>query len=227
MAHYSLAKVLTTLGDGGIGALDPGPVDEYLKACSAVDPDTFGRDEALAYWINLYNAGALRLAIEAGRTGAPSVLRVPGGFQRPFITVAGEDLSLDAVEHGKVRRFKDPRVHAALVCGAVSCPTLRYEPYGGDHLDAQLDHQMRRFLAAGGAVYDEATGELRLSRIFRWFGGDFTRPAKMPTFLPARGSKVAERLRAWMPADLSNREQGMRPKVTYLDYDWTLGCSVA
>ena len=46
---------------------------------------------------------------------------------------------LDDIEHGKVRRFGDPRIHSALVCGSVSCPTLRFEPYEGDRLDASAD----------------------------------------------------------------------------------------
>jgi hypothetical protein len=61
-------------------------------------------------------------------TPGGSVLRMPGAFSAPFVTVAGERLSLDAIEHAKIRRFADPRIHAALVCGSVSCPTLRPPP---------------------------------------------------------------------------------------------------
>ena len=56
----------------------------------------------------------------------------PGAFDAPWAMVGGESLSLNDIEHGKIRRFRDPRIHAALVCGSVSCPTLRYEPFGED-----------------------------------------------------------------------------------------------
>ncbi|NIR60830.1 MAG: DUF547 domain-containing protein, partial [Gammaproteobacteria bacterium] len=71
----------------------------YRTRLEAVAPDTLTRDEALAYWLNLYNAGALDLAAASVATRSPSVLRVPGGFRRPWATVAGEALSLDAIEH--------------------------------------------------------------------------------------------------------------------------------
>lgn len=35
--------------------------------------------------------------------------------------------------------FQEPRIHAALVCAAISCPPLRQEPYTGENLDEQLE----------------------------------------------------------------------------------------
>lgn len=227
MDHDDLGLVLNAVADGGIRVVDTDAVDRYLAAAAGADPDTFHRDAALAYWLNLYNAAAIRLAVAASRSGAASVLRVPGAFQRPVVTVSGEELSLDAIEHAKVRRFGDPRIHAALVCGAVSCPTLGAEPYRGDALDTQLDDQMRHFLAEGGAVADRDTGVLRLSRIFRWFGGDITRPHRMPTFLPARPRAVAGALIPWLPSATADWVRAARPKTAFLPYDWALGCRVA
>ena len=151
----------------------------------------------------------------------------PGGFSRTWAEVAGEELSLDDVEHGKIRRFGDPRIHGALVCGSVSCPTLRYEPYAGDRLDAQLDAQMRAFLAGGGARVDRDRGVLGLSRVFLWYGGDFTRPHRMPTWLPARRRHLTSVISRWLsPADATWVAQ-TTPTVEFAPYDWALACSIA
>ncbi|MEX2322653.1 MAG: DUF547 domain-containing protein [Acidimicrobiia bacterium] len=207
--------------------MDPGSVAAFIQHATEVEPDRLGKDGALAFWINLYNAAAIGLAVEAGRSDTTSVLRVPGGFQRPVLTISDETLSLDAIEHAKIRRFSDPRVHAALMCGAVSCPTLRSEPYAGPALNHQLDDQMQRFLREGGASADPDSGVLRLSRIFRWFGGDFTRPSKMPTMLPARPRAVALALIPWLEAEVAAWVVATRPRVEFLPYDWALGCTVA
>lgn len=226
--HSGLAPVLTALAVGQTSALPEteSTLDVYLDQVASIDPDSLRRDEALAFWINVYNGGALRLAARAMAGGHDSVLRVPGGFQEPFVMIAGRSLSLDDIEHAKIRRFRDPRVHSALVCGSVSCPTLRGEPYLGDGLDRQLDDQMRSFLANGGAVVDPSGQMVHLSRVFNWFGSDFVRPARMPTFLPSRSSRVLGALRPWLQdeaAEVADRGGG----VEYQAYDWGLRCSVA
>lgn len=220
--HSPLSPVLEALGEGGLpAAAERGKdISTYLEMMAGVDPDTLTRNEALAYWLNLYNAGAVGLAIETFRTGTTSVLRVPGGFSRPLVTVAGEELSLDAIEHAKVRRFRDPRIHGALVCGSLSCPTLRTTPYGGTGLDRQLDDQMRDFFSDGGATAGQ-NGSVSLSRVLLWFGSDFVRPHRMPTFIPTSRKRILQAVRRWLPSHLQGHE-----RVEFQDYDWGLGCAV-
>lgn len=227
--HGPLGEVLEAIAEPGIRSLpDHRPaLIAYRDRLESTDPDTLSRPSALAYWINLYNAGALALAAEAQEEGRDTVLRVPGGFARPWAQIAGEELSLDDVEHGKIRRFGDPRIHGALVCGSASCPTLRYAPYEGGQLDDQLDGQMRAFLANGGARADQGRGFLRLSRVFLWYGGDFTRPGRMPTWLPARKQRLAAVVASWLPEDDSAWVAATRPKVEFAPYDWSLACSIA
>lgn len=224
--HGGLADMLDEVHRRGVPAL-PGlldRLDEYTAMLAAVDPDRLDRDDALAYWLNLYNAGALTLAGEAFATGEPSVIRLPGAFTREYVTVAGTALSLDDIEHGKIRRFKDPRVHAALVCGAASCPTLRYEPFVGDRLEMQLDDQFRSFLAAGAVVVEADT--LLLSRVFLWYGGDFVRPGRMPTFLPAGRRRLTTAISPWLPEEIERWLASGRRQIRFQPYDWSLSCSV-
>ncbi len=226
--HGRLAPILRRLGEQGTSALtDLVPeIRAYLDAAATAQPDALRRDEALAYWINVYNAGALSLAAEVLATDSGSVLRIPGGFSRPFLRVDGEHLSLDAVEHAKVRRFGDPRIHAALVCGSVSCPTLRAEPYRGSDLDDTLDDQLRTLLADGAVVVDRSAGRVSLSKIFQWYGADFTRPHRMPTLLPAGGRAVLTSLMPWLDDATADWVADTSPEVDFLPYDWGVACTV-
>lgn len=215
--HDELRPVLEAVRDGGIIAIPTVQLDSYLAMLGVIDPDELTRDHALAYWLNLYNAHALAVAGRAERANASSVLRLKGAFDDTTITVADVPISLDGIEHGKLRRFGDPRVHAALVCGAISCPTLRFEPFDGDTIDDQLDDQIRSFLVNGGAEMDGGT--LRLSRIFLWYSGDFVR--KMPAWRPAGKRNLLRALRQWLPDDAHTAE-----RVEFMRYDWGLACTV-
>lgn len=227
--HTALRDVLEALRSVGTRALagQDRILEDYVERLSRIDPDLLSKEESLAYWINLYNAGALRLASRAERGGMASVLGVPGGFDRPFVTVNGRRLSLDAIEHAKIRRYGDPRIHGALVCGSVSCPTLRSEPYVGSRIDSQLDDQMRWFIGRGGVRVDREADRVNLSRVFQWYGGDFVRPHRMPTFLPARPRRILDALWEWVdPVDRRWIRTGS-PEIEFDQYDWSLRCTVA
>ncbi|MCJ7780003.1 MAG: DUF547 domain-containing protein [Acidimicrobiia bacterium] len=223
-----LADVLTILRAGGIPTLPNkrGILHAYRDRMERLDPDDLSHDGALAFWLNLYNAGALSLAADAFESSTATVLRIPGALDAPWATIAGASLSLNDIEHGKIRRFGDPRIHGALVCGSASCPTLRYEPFG-ENLNDQLDDQMRSFLAGGGAAVDQTTGTLRLSRVFLWYGGDFTRPHRMPTWLPSRKTDLSKVVARWLRDEDAEWVVGSSPRVEYAPYDWGLACSIA
>lgn len=222
------AGVLSLLHTDGMTVLpsERGALARYRYRMEEVDPDALSVDGALSFWLNLYNAGALALAADAISAGESTVLRLPGAFDTPWAMVGGESLSLNDIEHGKIRRFKDPRIHAALVCGSVSCPSLRYEPFG-ERLGSQLDDQMRSFLTHGGAVAARDAGTLRLSRIFLWYGGDFVRPGRMPTWIPARKRDLARSIAQWLPEEDAGWVVASSPNVEYATYDWALACSIA
>ena len=227
--HRPFIPILDDLVRGGIRTLrdNAGALDEYRNALSSVSPDTLAPGEALAFWVNLYNAGALLAAERAIADGASSVLRVPGAFSKRDLVVDGEAVSLDDIEHGKIRRFGDPRIHGALVCGSVSCPTLRGKPFTGDHIDRQLDHQMRAFVATGGARVDRTRNVVELSSIFLWYGRDYTRPDRMPTMRPEHPGRVRDAVAWWMNDDDRAYVWEHRPKVAFMSYDWGLACTVS
>lgn len=223
-----LETVLARLrADGVPGLVDLQPlIHGYRDALEAVDPDTLPTPAALAYWLNIYNAGAIDMAAASHAAGDTSVFRTPGRFTTTWATVAGETLSLDDIEHGKIRRFGDPRVHGALVCGSASCPTLRYEPYRADAINPQLDDQMTSFLAGGGLVVDESDRTVHLSRIFRWYGTDFVHPSRMPTLLPTSKRRILHSVLPWTSAPTRTWVDATDPAIEFQPYDWSLACNV-
>ena len=190
----------------------------YLQTLAHTRPSTLGRDARLALWINAYNAYTLKLIVD--HHPVQSIRDIdgpPGGgtpFERPVGRVADTMRTLDEIEHGIIReRFDEPRIHFALVCAAKSCPRLRREPYTGPRLDAQLDHQARRFLHHEQKNRIPAgDGFIALSRILKWYGSDFgpTPAARQRALAPYFEGSVRDSL-----------AQGAYT-IRYRPYDWTL-----
>lgn len=187
---------------------------EALRALAAADPEALaGQADRFAFWINAYNLLAIRTVVDHYPVAG---IRDVGSFlfpvwKREAGIVAGRPVSLDHVEHAVLRpRFRDPRVHFAIVCASVSCPDLRAEPYDGLRLDEQLDDAARRFVAnrAKGLAIGPT---VRVSSIFRWFADDFA-PAGVVAFLKPR---VA-------PAVASALESRRDGDLEWIDYDWSL-----
>ena len=98
--HAPLARVLERLQSQGARSLAESSSDlkAYRDTLSLIDPDDLTPQESLAYWINLYNAGALHRAGQAYSAALESILRVPGAFSAPWATVESETMSLDDIE---------------------------------------------------------------------------------------------------------------------------------
>ena len=194
-------------------------------ALAALDPDALGAlddDARLATWLNVYNAA----------TG-DALLADPGRFDdrgrffsEPVVTVAGEPLSLDAIEHGIlrgsqwkyglgyvpnpfpsdfVRRHKlaerDWRIPFALNCGAASCPAVAASD--GETVDDALDRAAEEYLRSETVVED---GTAYVPRLMLWYRGDFG---------GRRGIRRVLREYGAVDPDAVSR-------IWYREYDWSL-----
>ncbi|MEM7229531.1 MAG: DUF547 domain-containing protein, partial [Planctomycetota bacterium] len=127
------------------------------------------RNAALAILSNAYNANVLLKVVEAQASGNfTTVVNEKGFFDADRITVVGESMTLNDLENKQIRPYGDARIHAALVCAAISCPPLRAEPFTAAELDAQFDDQSRRWVndATKNFVRNDT---LVVSRIFDWY----------------------------------------------------------
>ncbi len=219
--------VLTTLlakyvSAGGVdyrgwsaNAEDRGALRGYIAGLERAAPSRLERGEALAYWINLYNAVTLDLVLEnyplksIKDVGAP----LSSPWKQDLVTVEGKALSLDRIENDVIRpSFLEPRIHFALSCAARSCPPLRAEAYAAASLEAQLEEQTAHFLADATTNSLDEKGVLRLSKLFEWYEGDFRE---------AKGSVVAF-VTPYVPALRALGPEAKPPAVQFVEYDWAL-----
>ncbi len=223
--HARLGRVLTGfVTDAKVDyaklKADPAELDAYLKEIAAVPAGEFARwpeADRLALLINLYNAQTLRLIINHyPLKSIRDIGTVPGAaWREPIVRQGGQVVTLDYLENKIIRGdYREPRIHFALVCAAVSCPPLRGEPYVGARLNAQLDEQTRVFLAtAEKNRFDAKDGTLHLSQIFKWYEKDFTTPA----------GSLAAYVQPFLPSAQRNAlTDPAKVKVKFTDYDWAL-----
>lgn len=219
------------LAPGGARALDPEAWDRVLRAHArgeGIDYAALARDgsarsdlrrfldgvaemsedEPLASWLNAYNAIVVAEIVE--RWPLDSVRRAPGFFDRERHRVAGRERTLDEIEHRVIReRFRDARIHAALVCGARSCPALHPRAFRQHGLDATLDRLTRAWLASERHLRVEG-GRVRGSAILTWYRTDFERDG---------GGSVVRWLRRYAPERMRGVADDAR--VEELPYDWS------
>ena len=175
------------------------------------------REEQLAFWINAYNILVIDLVI---RHYPLESIRDIGSFfwpvwKREAGRIGGKGYSLDEIEHEILRPMKDPRIHGAIVCAAISCPNLARSPYRADLLDAQLDASLRGWLARPekGFFANRPEKKIRLSRIFKWFSEDFGGQQGVLVFI---APYLTESQRDWLTRISEEVD------VSYFDYDWRL-----
>jgi len=199
------------------------------------DPESLQTDmERKAFWINIYNIliihGVITLDIQR------SVLEIVNFFGRIGYDIGDRFYSPDDIEHGILRKNRshptfpirqfsnndprlqlavetfDPRIHFALVCASSSCPPIEF--YDAEKIEHQLDIAARSFINRNGLELDEKKRELRLSRIFQWYGRDFG----------DNRDQVLDYLLQFCDESLRERIVSMRKqlRIRYLPYNWDL-----
>ncbi|WP_017730338.1 DUF547 domain-containing protein [Nafulsella turpanensis] len=186
----------------------------YLRLLEENPPgEKWSEAEKLAYWINAYNAYTIDLVLEhyplKSIKDIGTVIQIPfvnSPWDIEFIEIGGKEYDLNNIEHNIIREeFEEPRIHFALVCAAVSCPKLRREAYTAEKLHAQLREQTKTFLANPERNQIGAK-KVKLSKLFDWYKGDFTKEGSLIDFL-----------NQYTPVQIEEDA-----KIDYLEYDWSL-----
>jgi hypothetical protein len=229
--HSALDKLLAAYvvkGKDGINRVDYmrfkadglASLKSYLDALQAADPTKLGPDEHAAFFINLYNAATLRVALERYPLKSIKEARLAdakgelhdGPWQANLVKINGLDLTLDQISNAVLRptlMTRDPRGHYLLNCLSIGCPNLLPAAITGSKLEAQLTEAARDFVVhpRGLAIKDgKATG----SSLYAWYGEDFGgQPGLIAHLKKAGGADVATRL-----ADIK--------EIGDHGYDWAL-----
>jgi hypothetical protein len=211
----------------------PDRLNEYLATLSAVKQSEYklwSDDEQLSFLINAYNGFTLQLInrdYAKFQNGKAESIKDLGSFfsspwKQAFFILLDEKRSLDDIEHEMIRVwFKRPRIHAALVCAAVSCPPLRNQAFVADKLEQQLDDQMRQFLSDDQRnTINLIDNRVQLSSIFKWYVEDFEKGQQgfnsLKDLIKVYQTDIAKdpQQLTWLQKQDFN--------IRYLDYDWRL-----
>ncbi len=245
-SYDGYAKTLSAHVDGqgivnytGLKAYRKG-LDAFVSSLATLDPELFGKwsdKEKIAFWINAYNALTLRVIIDnypikasffsALRFPQNSIRQIKGVWDEIQFPVMGRNMTLDNIEHDTLRsQFDEPRIHVALVCAALGCPPLRNEPYISAKLESQLDDQARRFFKDPDKFrVDREEGQVYLSSIFTWFGGDFVKAYVSGTGFGGKGETeraVLNFASKYLDRDEKSYLEKGGYSISYLPYDRSL-----
>lgn len=139
--------IRTTVFDyTGIAAEIGQPDSNYSRAMQAlqqVDPEYLGNGNLeKAFWINVYNFGAMKMAAEKYPVTSITDPKISDG--NPWgikdILIGNGQYSLVQIEREiLLKKFDDPRIVFAVSCAAVSCPDRTDEIFSAEKIDQQLE----------------------------------------------------------------------------------------
>ena len=219
-AHVAPGESGVNLVDYEALAADAGATAKlaaYLDRLQALDPRRYSRAEQMAYWINFYNALTVKVVLDGYpvdtiRDVHEGVVPYTGPWDDVHARVAGEDLTLNQMEHGILRPlWRDARIHYAVNCAAYGCPHLLDTAFTAENTETLLETGARDYVndPRGVDVVDEDF--IVLSSIYDWYAEDFggSEEAVIAHLVEYADDELAEFLR------------GFEGAVEY-DYDWSL-----
>jgi hypothetical protein len=219
--HSQFAEVLAgAVTDAGVDYAKLGArrgiLDAYLMSLATADMSTFDDKQKLALWVNAYNAHTVTLILD--NPGILSIMELDGGnvWKERVFAVAGQQVTLNDMEHEHARKLADGRVHAVVNCASKGCPPLPPEPVVSTELPGQLDEAAERWARTNAWSAEGDT--VFLSKIFDWYGDDFLNGAV---------GKEAQAVKFLQNHVNPNDLQTLTGASTYAwqEYDWSLNAS--
>jgi hypothetical protein len=195
-----------------------GLLNNYLKTLESTAVSSFSRAQQRAFWINLYNASTVNLILE--HYPLESITKISfsffsfGPWDEELLTVEGEKLSLNDIEHRILRPiWRDPRIHYALNCASLGCPNLLPQAFTELNTESLLEQGARDYINHPRGA--EMQGEkLILSKIYEWYQADFG-ANEAGVLLHLQQYSTKERLKSWPTDELEIEYQ----------YDWRLNAA--
>jgi hypothetical protein len=150
---------------------DSRDLDEFIVSLASVGPHATpslfaDRNQETAFWINAYNAGALRVAVGKYKYPTKSIREVLQNFEDKYrLQIDGRSMTLAQIaDAARQAGNNDPRIELALTLPAKGSPKLSSEVYQASSLDRQLDQALARALSDASQVKIDHEGKcLKLS----------------------------------------------------------------
>jgi len=182
-------------------------LEEYLDVLKANPPKSnWTKNKEMAYWINLYNAFTIHTIVK--NYPVNSIMDIDNGkvWDTQKINIGGSYYTLNQMEKDKLlKRFKEPRVHFAVNCGAASCPPLLNRAWTEGNIQHYYDAQAKSFI--NNSNYNELSPKLiKVSKIFSWYASDF-----------GGSDKIVPYFQKYATTTIKDKA-----KVKFKEYDWKL-----
>ncbi len=203
----------------------------FLKTVAETPAEEVGswsRSSQIAFYTNAYNAITIKAILDASPVKSIKDIQ-PNVWDHEKWTVAGRTVSLNWIEHTKLRKnLSEPRVHFTLVCAAKGCPKLKNRAYTAGNIGAEMEAAAKAFFSDSRKNRVDAAGKkVYLSTLLDWYGDDFLGREGLPEIAGLDGLSAKQqatvRLFAKYLSDADRAALGAGGfSVAYNDYDWAL-----
>jgi len=215
-------------------------LDAFLTSYDGVNPATMSDNKRKAAYINLYNALMIKNILRHAKSkkikvNSPDFLAlkinkisIPGGniWNGDYkISIAGENVNLDNIEHqlirgvdaGKLKKLQvsklDPRIHTAVNCAALSCPRVREIAYTEKNVDQLLDENIREYISSDNHFSLLSDTKLKSNSIVFWYYSDFDDHAQKVLKIAGAGSYLTKFL------DPKTKDFAKKKKILESDFN--------
>ncbi len=201
-----------------VSADDALRLKNYLDYLEKMEPRQLNQPEAMAFWINMFNAILVDRVLDDFQSGSEGKINrlISGsglrnvGWGRDTAEIAMQEISLNDIEHGILRPiWNDPRIHFVITACTLGGGSIRKTAYTGENIEELLETSKNEFLRHPRGVRVDGNRVI-LSSIFDWYRSDFAENKN--TLLAYVRENTSDELRQAM--------QGLT-RVSF-DYDWGL-----
>lgn len=209
-------KGVNLIAYGEVTKADKQALNDYLDQLQGLSISNYNRGEQFAFWVNLYNARTVALILEHYPVDSIKDISFGwfsfGPWDEKLMTVEGESLSLNDVEHRILRPiWKDNRIHYAVNCASIGCPNLADKPYTAANYERLLTQGARDYINHPRGVLVNGA-ELTVSKIYQWYSVDFGDNER----------NLLEHLKAYANPDLKRQLDSLPQPDWDYRYDWRL-----
>lgn len=184
-------------------------LDIYLNDLEKTVPGKkWSSNKAKAFWMNVYNAYAIKLILQSYPLKKITDIKRNGknAWKIPFAKVGGQTYSLDYIEHKILRRWHDdPRIHVGINAASKSGPKFINFVFTEKNVDSKLNGLMKTFIN-DTTKNKISVDKLEISKVFEWYKEDFTYKTTLVEYIN-KYSKI---------------KASDNAEVVYKEYDWSL-----
>lgn len=182
-------------------------IQSLYKTIGSISLKNQNDNSKKAFYINAYNLIVIQSITDNYPVKSP--MNIEGFFDKQSHLVAGEKLTLNALEKEKLLNiYHDARFHFVLVCAAKSCPPLMTGAFTPDQVEAQLTQRTKLTINDENWLKLSASKKsIEVSKIFEWYNGDFT----------SNGKTLLSWINTYRDTKIPSNYN-----LTYYEYDWAL-----